>query len=86
MNVVLGEQANSSRNYNAKNSNVKNSNVKNVMLKTRILTAAVLMAIFIPALFKLPESYWALAMLIVTLLALRELFASSPKATFTLLI
>ena len=42
------------------------------MLKTRILTAAVLMAVFIPALFKLPESYWALAMLIVTLLALRE--------------
>ncbi len=42
------------------------------MLKTRILTAVVLMAAFIPALFKLPESYWALVMLIVTLLALRE--------------
>ena len=42
------------------------------MLKTRILTAAVLMAVFIPALFKLPESYWALVMLVMTLLALRE--------------
>ena len=42
------------------------------MLKTRILTAAVLMATFIPVLFKLPESYWALVMLVMTLLALRE--------------
>ena len=42
------------------------------MLKTRILTAVVLMAAFIPALFTLPNDYWALVMLIVTLLALRE--------------
>lgn len=42
------------------------------MLKTRIITAVILMAVFIPALFKLSESYWALVMLIVTLLALRE--------------
>lgn len=42
------------------------------MLKTRIITAMILIAAFIPALFKLPDAYWALAMLIVTLLALRE--------------
>ncbi len=42
------------------------------MLKTRIITALVLVAGFIPALFKLPNFYWAVAMLVVTLLALRE--------------
>ena len=42
------------------------------MLKTRIITAVALMAVFIPALFKLPDVYWAFVMLIVTLLALRE--------------
>lgn len=42
------------------------------MLKTRIITALVLVAGFIPALFKLPDLYWAIVMLLVTLLALRE--------------
>ncbi len=42
------------------------------MLKTRIITALVLVAGFIPALFKLPDNYWAFCMLVVTLLALRE--------------
>ena len=42
------------------------------MLKTRIITAIVLIAAFIPALFKLPDVYWAGLMLIITLLALRE--------------
>ena len=42
------------------------------MLKTRILTAIVLIAGFIPALFKLPDVYWACVMLLITLLALRE--------------
>ena len=42
------------------------------MLKTRIITAIILIAAFIPALFKLPDAYWALVMLTVTLLALRE--------------
>lgn len=42
------------------------------MLKTRIITAIILIAAFIPALFKLPDAYWALVMLMVTLLALRE--------------
>jgi phosphatidate cytidylyltransferase len=42
------------------------------MLKTRIITALVLIAGFIPALFKLPDLYWAIVMLLVTLLALRE--------------
>lgn len=42
------------------------------MLKTRIITALVLVAGFVPALFKLPNLYWAIGMLVVTLLALRE--------------
>ena len=42
------------------------------MLKTRIITAIVLIAAFIPALFMLPTVYWACAMLLLTLLALRE--------------
>lgn len=42
------------------------------MLKTRIMTAIVLLAAFIPALFKLPDVYWAGVMLLITLLALRE--------------
>jgi phosphatidate cytidylyltransferase len=42
------------------------------MLKTRIITALILVAGFIPALFKLPNIYWAIATLLVTLLALRE--------------
>jgi phosphatidate cytidylyltransferase len=42
------------------------------MLKTRIITALVLVAGFVPALFKLPNFYWAVAMLALTLLALRE--------------
>ena len=42
------------------------------MLKTRIITAIVLIAAFIPALFKLPDVYWAGLMLLITLLALRE--------------
>lgn len=42
------------------------------MLKTRIITALVLVAGFIPALFNLPNFYWAIVMLLVTLLALRE--------------
>ncbi|MEQ1599129.1 MAG: phosphatidate cytidylyltransferase [Methylotenera sp.] len=42
------------------------------MLKTRIITALVLVAGFVPALFKSPNLYWAIGMLVVTLLALRE--------------
>lgn len=42
------------------------------MLKTRIITAIALMAVFIPALFKLPDAYWAFVTLMITLLALRE--------------
>lgn len=42
------------------------------MLKTRIITAIVLIAAFIPALFQLPDVYWAGFMLLITLLALRE--------------
>ncbi len=42
------------------------------MLKKRIVTALVLVAGFVPALFKLPNLYWAIGMLVVTLLALRE--------------
>jgi phosphatidate cytidylyltransferase len=42
------------------------------MLKKRIITALVLVAGFVPALFKLPNLYWAAAMLVLTLLALRE--------------
>ena len=42
------------------------------MLKTRIITAIVLIAAFIPALFMLSTVYWAVLMLLITLLALRE--------------
>ena len=42
------------------------------MLKTRIITALVLVAGFVPALFKLPNTYWALAMLLISLFALYE--------------
>ena len=42
------------------------------MLKTRILTALILVAAFIPALFLLPNTYWALAMLALSLIALHE--------------
>ncbi len=41
-------------------------------LKTRIVTALILVAGFLPALFKLPDFYWAICVLGVTLLALRE--------------
>ena len=44
----------------------------NFMLKTRIITALILIAGFIPALFLLPNTYWALAMLLISLLALYE--------------
>jgi phosphatidate cytidylyltransferase len=52
------------------------------MLKTRIITASILVAGFIPALFLLPTTYWALATLVVTLLALRE-WASMIKLSLT---
>jgi phosphatidate cytidylyltransferase len=42
------------------------------MLKTRIITALVLIAGFIPALFLLSNTYWALAMLVLSLMALHE--------------
>ena len=42
------------------------------MLKKRIITALVLIAGFVPALFKLPNTYWALAMLVISLFALYE--------------
>lgn len=42
------------------------------MLKTRIITACVLIACFVPALFKLSNSYWAYAMLVLSLVALYE--------------
>jgi phosphatidate cytidylyltransferase len=42
------------------------------MLKKRIITALVLVAGFIPALFQSSNVYWALGMLLVTLLALNE--------------
>jgi len=42
------------------------------MLKTRIITALILAAGFIPALFRLSINYWAICMLSVTLLSLRE--------------
>lgn len=52
------------------------------MLKTRIITALVLVAGFIPALFMLPNTYWALGMLIISLLALYE-WASMIKLSPT---
>ena len=42
------------------------------MLKKRIITSLILVAGFVPALFKLPNLYWAFGMLVLTLLALRE--------------
>ena len=42
------------------------------MLKTRIITALILIAGFIPALFLLSNTYWALAMLVLSLMALYE--------------
>jgi phosphatidate cytidylyltransferase len=42
------------------------------MLKTRILTAVLLLAVFLPALFWLPEPYWALLMALVAAVAAWE--------------
>ncbi len=60
------------------------------MLKTRIITAIILIATFVPALFMLPTEYWALATLVVTLLALREwaqmVSLSKPQTVVYLLI
>ena len=42
------------------------------MLKTRIFTAIGLLAVFLPALFYLPNSWWAFLMLALALLALKE--------------
>jgi phosphatidate cytidylyltransferase len=42
------------------------------MLKTRLITASILIAGFIPALFLSSNTYWALGMLVVSLLALYE--------------
>jgi phosphatidate cytidylyltransferase len=42
------------------------------MLKTRILTAILLLAVFLPALFWLPEPYWALLMALVAAVAAWE--------------
>ena len=42
------------------------------MLKTRIITALILIAAFTPALFLLSNTYWALAMLVLSLMALYE--------------
>ncbi|SFM60186.1 phosphatidate cytidylyltransferase [Nitrosomonas communis] len=42
------------------------------MLKTRILTAIILIALFIPALFYLPEIFWAMLLLGLTIVASRE--------------
>jgi phosphatidate cytidylyltransferase len=42
------------------------------MLKTRVITASILVAGFIPALFLLPNIYWALTTLFISLLALYE--------------
>ncbi len=50
------------------------------MLRTRIITALVLVAGFVPALFKLPNTYWAIAMLVVSLFALYE-WANMIKLT-----
>ena len=52
------------------------------MLKTRIITALILIAAFIPALFLLPNTYWALAMLVLSLMALYE-WASMIKLSPT---
>ena len=52
------------------------------MLKTRIITALILAAAFIPALFLLPNTYWALAMLALSLIALHE-WAGMIKLTST---
>ena len=50
------------------------------MLKKRIITAFVLVACLIPALFKLPITFWAIAMLVISLFALYE-WASMIKLT-----
>ena len=42
------------------------------MLKTRIFTAIGLLAVFLPALFYLPNSWWAFLMLALALLTLKE--------------
>jgi phosphatidate cytidylyltransferase len=42
------------------------------MLKKRIITALVLISCFLPALFNLPITYWAIAMLVISLFALYE--------------
>ncbi len=42
------------------------------MLKTRIITALLLTAVFIPAMFFLPNNYWAIVTLLVSLLAVIE--------------
>jgi phosphatidate cytidylyltransferase len=52
------------------------------MLKTRIITALVLIAGFIPALLMLSNTYWALGMLAISLLALYE-WASMIKLSST---
>ncbi len=52
------------------------------MLKTRIITALILIAGFIPALFLLSNTYWALAMLVLSLMALYE-WASMIKLSPT---
>ena len=52
------------------------------MLKTRIVTALILITGFIPALFLLANTYWALAMLVLSLMALYE-WASMIKLSST---
>lgn len=52
------------------------------MLKTRIITALILVAGFLPMLFKLPNTYWALVMLVISLFALHE-WASMIKLSPT---
>ncbi|MDR3353058.1 MAG: phosphatidate cytidylyltransferase [Zoogloeaceae bacterium] len=42
------------------------------MLKTRVLTAVLLLAVFLPALFWLPQAYWALLMALVAAVAAWE--------------
>ena len=52
------------------------------MLKTRIITALILVAGLIPALFLLPNTYWALLTLALSLMALHE-WASMIKLSST---
>ncbi len=42
------------------------------MLKTRIITAIIMLGVFIPALFFMPLMWWAVSMLVFSLLALNE--------------